>query len=329
VSSAASSLPSNNTVIFGYGATATGQHNLKGFSRQSGNWRLFTAADTDSGSAAGWNGDPGAAYMDGAATRVMTCMHAAFGPGYMYCSRGVVDETTQLGYYGEIPRQVGTKTFPAGSSPALVDIMGQSGSRITYLFARGADKQIYFAYYHYLSDTWNGWFQVPPPRTANTVTFGTDPAVTTYDAGNQLLVVCARADTDPVNGWNQKYICNKQQFVNGGGIAWQTTWSGPLDMPPMMYRPTLARTSTRVYLFGVSNNSTHNQYVNSFPVNGGGWLPSVQVSFGSGFLAGPSATGTTAAGSDSAFTVGLAGGSMFWYATGSASSGWSGWTPIN
>ena len=77
---------------------------------------------------------------------IMNCGHQATGPG-IYCIRA------HVGRYPDYeiddvsgPYRVGTATFDAGTSPALVNVVRQ-GVNYLYLFARGQNGQIWYAYY--------------------------------------------------------------------------------------------------------------------------------------------------------------------------------------
>lgn len=186
-------------------------------------------------------------------------------------------------------------------------------STSTFIFARGQDNQIWYAYRDQLfharrADAYHGWWQLPPPPYGY---FTSDPAVTTYASGD-LLMVCA--------AWSftSRYACSKQTWGNGGSRVW-SSWESVPGNPLGSWHPALTRTSNTVYF--LNNDLYGYESMSTSPFDGGAWSGPAVVHWG-GFVSGPALAGSTPAGSNDVIVVARSWDSSFLYKTGSSWRGW-------
>jgi hypothetical protein len=275
----------------------------------------------------GYDGKPAASYLAPGSTITMTCGHSATPPGYMYCNTGELDRQIG-GHYETFERRaytVGTGTFPAGASPVLAYRKNQ-GTNWMILCARGMNDQIWCS--GYSGGKWAGWSQIPAPLSDS---FYGDPALSSYVAANDLLMVCARKRS------SQKIACAKQVYGPFGSLEW-SSWDTVPNQPDTVFGPALTRGYSSVFLFGIRSGAWDEAYTTA-PLDSGAWASYTgPIGLGSS-LSTPSAIGSQSSFSGSGIShvlnVAQAGDGAYWFTLGGPNSGtlnttfiWGDWTQI-
>jgi hypothetical protein len=314
------SFPGTTAVIFGYQNGTPIIVNRWPASGGTG-WAWYKAIGTHHEIQGGYDGDPAAIYIPGSLQNyIMTCGHSATPPGYMYCTR--LRKADQYHFPTvdgiDVVFQVGWGTFDPGVSPVLVDDGGLG--LYLYLFARGMDDQIWYAQYSISGNSWNGWYQVPPPGGH----FEGNPGAASISFGH--VMVCAHL-------WsNMDVVCNK---MTGGWDLWLTV----PNQPATIDTPGLARGHSSLFLFGVRDFVSPNFDLafTTSPIGGnaGLWGPYVApVSGGHSLSSGPSAVMNRVNSSPHGMAVARGGDNAFWYVVGvpDLATGtqlvWGGWSQL-
>lgn len=261
--------------------------------------------------------DPAATYVpDG---RIVYCAHRTGAGAAMVCGKGSMVPNALNGLPKiavAVPANaIGTATFDAGSSPAVVAI----GSTV-YLFARGQNHQLWYTTLDASIQgtlTNPGWFQVPAPSGGGS--FDTSPAVVQTSAGGGILAVCAHKT-------GGSYICNIYHSILGF-LGWSTSSAmGTIATT----KPALARNTSGTFMFAITDAMSQSD-VYAVTSSFGSWSQPAGITGGFGFLAGPD-SGTSAVGSATGnvlLVVARDSSGFYWFSYGTATNFDTGWHMIN